>query len=307
MDTFNTNLERANSICYGYTKYLDDYSKIFPFTTENIDGYIDYFDLVNKSLLTIGSSGDQLLNAFLKGTNDITLYDINPYAKYYVYLKIAGILCLEYNEFEEFFFKHGLGIYDNENRFSINTFNKLKNTLKSIDYESYYFFNDLFNKYGSYNVSEYLFFNEENRNKIIKKFNTYLKDEISYNKLKKIINNINFKYVNGDIFKDKVEGKYDNIFLSNLCTITTLKQLKELLIKLDNNLSTNGSMLIGYLWNTYYEKNDYQKNYKEVYKMPLTREILKDYITEYHNITSDTDILFERNNKDDLVLIYRKH
>ena len=50
MDTFNTNLERANSICYGYTKYLDDYSKIFPFTTENIDGYIDYFDLVNKSL-----------------------------------------------------------------------------------------------------------------------------------------------------------------------------------------------------------------------------------------------------------------
>ena len=143
MNDFETNLYKASSICDGKFVYSTGYSKIYSFTTENIDGYIDYFDLVNKSLLTIGSSGDQLLNAFLKGTNDITLYDINPYAKYYVYLKIAGILCLEYNEFEEFFFKHGLGIYDNENRFSINTFNKLKNTLKSIDYESYYFFNDL--------------------------------------------------------------------------------------------------------------------------------------------------------------------
>ena len=29
---------------------------IYPFTTENIDGYINNFDLKNKSLLTTGSS-----------------------------------------------------------------------------------------------------------------------------------------------------------------------------------------------------------------------------------------------------------
>ena len=45
-------------------------------------------------------------------------------------------------------------------------------------------------------------------------FNTYLKDEESYNKLKSIIKKITFKYINGDIFNDDIQGKFDNIFLS---------------------------------------------------------------------------------------------
>ena len=51
----------------------------------------DYFD--NRRLLTVGSSGDQLLNAFYNGARDITLFDINEYAKYgfrYWTNKLAG-------------------------------------------------------------------------------------------------------------------------------------------------------------------------------------------------------------------------
>ena len=36
---------------------------IYPFTTENISGYIDCFDLDKHNLLTVGSSTDQVLNA----------------------------------------------------------------------------------------------------------------------------------------------------------------------------------------------------------------------------------------------------
>ena len=78
--------------------------RINTFTTENINGYINYFDLKNKSLLTVGSSGNQLLNAYFYGTRDITLFDINPYAKYYAYMKVAAILTLNYDEFQCFFF-----------------------------------------------------------------------------------------------------------------------------------------------------------------------------------------------------------
>ena len=82
---------------------MNGFEEIYPFTTENIAGYIDYFDLQDKSLLTVGSSGDQIINAALKGTKDVTLLDINPYAKYYYYLKAAGILELDLVKFNEFF------------------------------------------------------------------------------------------------------------------------------------------------------------------------------------------------------------
>ena len=60
----------------------DRFSWIYPFTTENINGYIDMFDLKDKSLFTVGSSGDQAINAILKGCKDITVLDINPFTKY---------------------------------------------------------------------------------------------------------------------------------------------------------------------------------------------------------------------------------
>ncbi len=103
MDSFEVILYKAMSTCEGNFKCLTDYSRLYTFTTENINGYIENFDLKNKSLLTVGSSGDQILNAFFYGARDITLYDINEYAKFYVYLKVAAILSLSYVEFQEFF------------------------------------------------------------------------------------------------------------------------------------------------------------------------------------------------------------
>ena len=99
---------------------MNGFEEIYPFTTENIAGYIDYFDLQDKSLLTVGSSGDQIINAAFKGAKDITLLDINPYAKYYYYLKAAGILELNPTDFNEFFryndypkvFKYNKKVFD---------------------------------------------------------------------------------------------------------------------------------------------------------------------------------------------------
>ena len=66
---------------------FDPFQRLYPFTTENIAGYIDKFNLKGKSLLTVGSSADQVINAIYKGSKDITLYDVNIFAKYYYYLK----------------------------------------------------------------------------------------------------------------------------------------------------------------------------------------------------------------------------
>lgn len=50
---------------------------LYPFTTENISGYINNMDLKDKTLLTLGSSMDQAYNALLLGSKNITVFDIN--------------------------------------------------------------------------------------------------------------------------------------------------------------------------------------------------------------------------------------
>jgi len=308
MDNFETKLYKASSICDGKFVYSTGYSKIYSFTTENIDGYIKYFDLNNKKLLTVGSSGDQILNAFYNGARDITLFDINEYTKYYVYLKIAAILSLSYMEFKLFFFKYGISPFKhNTYMFSKEIFNKIKDNLRLFDYESYLFFDELFSLYNANDIRDRLFDDDEDRNIVIKGFNKYLKDEESYNKLKSIIKKICFKYIHGNIFEDDIHGKFDNVFLSNLCTVTSLEKLKNLLEKLDkNNLNNEGSILLSYLWDTSFNDENYKDHWKDIYKMPIVKEYLKEYITEVHNISGPRNILWEDNKKDDLVLIYRK-
>ena len=69
------------------------FKNVYPFTTENIAGYIERLDLKDKSVLTVGSSGDQAFNALLLGANRIVLYDINPNT--YEFLKLKKDLILD--------------------------------------------------------------------------------------------------------------------------------------------------------------------------------------------------------------------
>ena len=183
MSDFETNLNKTISRCNRELKYADTYSLMYTFTTENISGYIKYFDLKDKKLLTVGSSGDQILNAYMCGAKDITLLDINEFSKYYIYLKICAILTLDYLEFQKFFFLHGYDIdedYYNKNRFNVSVFdNKIKSTLRLYDYEAYLFFEELLHTFSCSRIFNYLFDYDECRNSVIRGFNLYLKDEKS--------------------------------------------------------------------------------------------------------------------------------
>ena len=302
----DNNLVLAKEVLSKLCLKEDLYKRIYPFTTENINGYIDYFDLKNKSLLTVGSSGDQILNAYKNGCKDITLLDINPFSKYYINLKIASILSLNYQEFQKFFFKF-IGNIVNNKRFNLEIFNKLSNNLKAIDYDSYYFFDKIFHEYDMNRICDYLMLDDLTHSKLIKEFNNYLHDEKSYNELKKNLKDISFKFIFENIFSFYSNLKFDNIFLSNICTITPLIVLRDLLINLkNNNLNNNGSIQLAYIWNTNFNDNAENFDLKEIYRMPATRTILKDFITEHHNIKGEYDTMFDKDSKSDLVLIYRK-
>lgn len=84
-DNFEKVLNCAIDICedkYIKWKYSGSFFRPYPFTTENISGYIKEFDLKNKSLLTLGSSGDQVINAALFNCRNIHVIDICPFTKF---------------------------------------------------------------------------------------------------------------------------------------------------------------------------------------------------------------------------------
>ena len=94
-------------------KEYNSFFNIYSFTNENISSYIPFFDLKNKSLLTVGSSCDQVLNASYSGCEDITVCDVCSLTKYYYYLKIASLLELNRDEFLKFLCETYNGIEKN--------------------------------------------------------------------------------------------------------------------------------------------------------------------------------------------------
>ena len=238
------------------------------------------FNLDNKSLLTVGSSGDQVINVSLKGCKDITVLDINPFCKYYFNLKKAAILSLTYEEFVKYFcyidypkvFKY------NEETFNLESYKKLKLLLKELDNESFIFWDTLFNNCNCKDVRTTLFENDEERLSVIKGMNLYLKNEESFNKSKITLKNINPKFIKEDIFKARLERNYDNIFLSNLGTYYSAESLKSLIDKLSLNLNDNGKMLVCYLYKT---TNDtkYNDEWSSIYDLDKTAYSL--YVQNY--------------------------
>ena len=278
---------------------MNGFEEIYPFTTENIAGYIDYFDLQDKSLLTVGSSGDQIINAAFKGAKDITLLDINPYAKYYYYLKAAGILELNLTDFNEFFryndypkvFKYNKKVFDKA------SYKKLKSTLKSLDNDSYLFWDELFDMYQPDYIRFSLFSNDEYGTSVLSKSNLYLQSENTYDETKTKLKELRPEFINEDIFKSNLTKNYDNIWLSNIIYFLEEDELKQVTDKFSHNLNDDGQLMIGYLYNVSKYNAD---------KLNDSLKLLKDYSPFFHSFTSISELEYNNDNCKDTVLIYQK-
>lgn len=293
---------------YNNNKYYPK-KLLYPFTTENISGYINYFDLNNKSLLTVGSSGDQVINAILYGCKDITLYDIVSNSKYYYYLKCAGLISLTKNEFLEFFrYRDYDGWKKNSNVFNFNIYNnKIKKVLRLLDYESYLYFDELFNTYSNITIREALFEYDEDNTIILERSNLYLKNDIIYNQIKDKIKEVKPKFICKNIFDIDNNKKYDNIWLSNIAQwLNSENEILDMVNKVYfNSLKQNGKMLVSYLYRTSKNSNfKYNSNNPIIYNLKNLFIILKDYyisLKEFDGI--DKDNWKEEMQKDSILLL----
>jgi len=73
------------------------------FSNEQMKDIFKHINVKNKSVLTVGSSGDQAINALYYGASDVTIIDANLYTKYMTQYKIAAIKNLSFEEFRQYF------------------------------------------------------------------------------------------------------------------------------------------------------------------------------------------------------------
>ncbi len=305
---FNDNLEMAINRCNGVMdSRWQAFYNIYPFATENINGYINHFLLNDQSLLTVGSSGDQIINAALHNCKDITLLDTNPYTKYYYYLKAACILCLEKKELLSFlrYKDFPTASINNNNAFNIQTYEKIKETLKSLDYESYLFWEELFQTIEPIKIRENLFTHDEGRTIEITGCNDYLQNNDSYNNAKIKIKNINPKFICGDLFKTKLERKYDNIWLSNIGTYLSNPELAAMVYLMADHLSEHSQLLISYLYETT-ENTRFNIDFKNIYNLNNTFELLKQFNPQIISFIGTNGLKYKNKNIRDSILVYRK-
>lgn len=303
-------LDLAIQRCEGtYLNNWKKFYKIYPFTTENISGYINSFNIYNKSLLTVGSSGDQLLNAILLGANDLTLMDINPFSKYYYYLKMAAILELNINDYLLFFrFNDYPDVFKlNDDVFNKDIFNKIKDTLRSIDYLSYLFWDDLLQMNLPIDVRKNLFSNDEYRNHMLISCNPYLCNENTYMILRNKIKKVNPNFVMGDIASIDLHKQFDNIWLSNILTNWySINDIKDIVFKFNNHLIDGGKILISYLYDTN-SNSEYDDKWADIYNIPLLFNSFNEYNLSLYTFTGVDGLKWkDPNYKKDSVLIYTK-
>lgn len=276
-------LEESIGSCINYNKGgipLRRTQSLYPFTTENIGGYIGEFDLENRSLLTVGSSGDQVINAALFNCRNITLLDIATDALYYYYLKVAGLLSLTKDEFYNFFKYYSVHVKTNHNVFNKELYNKLKDTLRCLNKEAYEYFKNLFSLFSGETIRINLFQCDEDSIHTLEEVNPYLSSDILYLDARNKIKNVEPKFINKNIFDLDDAIKYDNIWLSN---IATWLKTREDVFKLFNTvypvLNEEGKLLFSYLYLTT-KKSAYRYDYAPVYNLDDILNYLSSYSPE---------------------------
>lgn len=232
-------LKNAIKLLHG--DYAEDgsfhkYNSIYPFTNENLDGYMK--GLEGQKVLTVVGSGDHYLNAIYNGAEVVDCFDINRLTIYYLKLKKAAIECLDIEEFKYFF--------SGDTSFNYNIYKKFN---ENLDDDTLLFWDYLYKEVsnqGAYIMETSLFYDLP-----YERIGIY-KDEKKYNELKEKLKKIEkIKFIATDInllSKYLQFKKYDTIFLSNIADYQKIYDFYDKVKEMDQFLNNYGKIYFAYIF-----------------------------------------------------------
>lgn len=213
---------------------------VFKYSNENLRKLFEELDVKGKKVLTVGSSGDQVLNAIYYGAKQVDFIDANVFSRPFIELKMAAIKGLGLDDFLACF-----------KTFNISENNFLKYYKMFSGYlpeQTKYFWDNVFldgmadrltNIIGTFNGG------------ISKRGSEFYADPKSFEKLKNILiaGDYEVRFANAEFrdFPSVVEDKYDLILLSNIIdyfsTEKEEKKFKQVIKKLYKNSLNSGGFL----------------------------------------------------------------
>ena len=208
--------------------------RVYNMSTEITESFMNIIDFKNKRVLTVGSSGDQVLTYALMGSSDITVMDANPLTPFYVYLKLTAVKHLSREEFISFFKKNG-----QNSKFMDEKIYKEK-IQPYLDVNIANFWDNLYEK----GFQDKIF----NLDGSLDNLPPYLLNDDNYSKVKNQISNTDIVFVLSDLsdFHKYADGKYDFIDLSNIYTYVPNNKFFSAVDNLYPHLSEDGLFKLHY-------------------------------------------------------------
>ena len=303
MSALENDINRAIEILsYLSKKYnmMVNYSRIYQNNTENVKGYMKYFMGDGNSTLLPVASGGQLIEAILCGYNDISCFDINRLAKYYVKLKLTAISVLSEKDYIKFMY---------EDMFNNSMFNYLK---RYLDDDTREFWSTLFSMFGRDRIISFLFRRliATNNSHSGTDFSRYcadnytsLFDDNNYKLLQDKLDDVSIDFIDSDItdLPNNLDKKYDFINLTNIYQYYNLDVfsgndrvycniVNELI---DNNLNNGGMILVSYLYrcciDDLYRYMDKPLMYVRIMNFIKNTPSLKKIYDRYSNLNTITE------------------
>lgn len=192
---------------------MERFNSIYPFTSENIAGYMKDLDLTGKKVVTVTGSADHILNAILLGATEITTFDINPLTKPYMDLKISAIKNLSYDEFIK------LLLFESNINLDYNIISSL-----DMSDESKMFWLEQLSKFDNNGIElrNSSLFNTKYFNPNSKLWQNLYLEKSKYNLLKQQIKEANITFINASLNDLKIDENFDYMFLSNISDYLSL-------------------------------------------------------------------------------------
>ncbi len=201
---------------------MERFDSIYPFTTENIAGYMDDLDLTGTKVITVTGSTDHILNIVARGGLDVTTFDINPLTEKYMDLKLSALKKLDFNDFVNFL------LYDTKISFDYDIISSL-----DLPVESRMFWLDKlqeFNKDGR-SLKNSHYFNRKYFNPDSKVWQNLYLNEDSYNLVKDKLSGLKIRHITCSLENLELDEYFDYMFLSNISDYIGMMYGKDGLIK----------------------------------------------------------------------------
>lgn len=225
-----------------------------------------------KHSLMVTGSADQIFEVVKNGAEVINAFDINSLAEYGLYLKVAAIEALNYNEFLAFF---GY-TKDSDNLFSNFLYARIRQLL-ALNHRAYW--DAVFKLFPSHIILFYLFDAEIHNYSILSDISIYQRED--YNIIKENLKRIRkLTFVNCDLMDiantSLLKEKYDFIYLSNILYFIDYSNLEYAQFLAQNivpALNADGNILVHYLYGEYNKEKVTSKNFEEKVASTIRRKI----------------------------------